>query len=122
MPMKFRWIWGAYFLSLVWVGFLFFHVQRFMSVSRTEVFRQEGRRLVSLWADRIAEAGDDQRQERVLRRLSGEMDTRSASLLDDEGQTLLTVGEPAPAPPRLPISEPSDRSLQADAWAYWAPL
>jgi hypothetical protein len=120
--MAFRWVWGTYVLSVAWVGLILFHVHRHFDQGRKDTFRQEGRRLVGLWAEQISGAGDERRQERVLRRLSGEMDSRSVSLLDVEGKVRLTVGDPSPAPPRLPFSKPSDRPLPGEGWAYWAPL
>ena len=120
--MRGRWVWGGYALSVAWVGLLFFHVDRFLHAARTEAFRQEGRRWVGLWADRIADAGGPQQANALIRRFSGELDSRSVALLNDEGQTLQCAGDPPPSPPRLPLSDPYDRSLDASSWAYWAPL
>ncbi|MBK8575617.1 MAG: hypothetical protein IPN90_08050 [Elusimicrobia bacterium] len=120
--MRFRWAWGVPLLSLAWGGLVFFHVHRYFDLNRTELFRQEGRRLVVLWAERIAETEDPPERERMLRRFSGERDSRSATLLDDQGQILLTVGDSSPPPPRLPLSEPADRPREGDRWDYWAPL
>lgn len=120
--MRGRWMWGGYAVSVAWVGLLFIHMDRFLHVSRTEAFRREGRRLIRLWADRIADAVGPQQANALVRRFSGELDSRSVALLNDEGQSLQWVGDTPPAPPRLPLSDPSDRSLDASSWAYWTPL
>lgn len=115
-------VWGLYVLSLAWVAVLFVHVERFLNVSRSETYRQEGRRLVEVWADRIADADGLERREALLRRFSGEVDSRSVALLNDQGQMIQRVGESSPPPPHLSFSEPIDQSLNDEAWAYWAPL
>lgn len=120
--MRHGWVWGLYVLSLAWVAVLFVHVEQFLNITRSETYRQEGRRLVAVWADRIAEADAVERREALLRRFSGDVDSRSAALLNDQGQMIQRVGEFSPPPPRLSFSEPIDRPLNNGTWAYWAPL
>lgn len=115
-------MWGTYALSLAWVGLVFIHVDRYLNFRRTTIFRQEGRRLVEVWADRIAEAEDGTRRTRLLRRFAGDLDSRSAALLDDQGQTVECLGEPPPPSPRFPLSETTDKFLNDATWAAWAPL
>jgi hypothetical protein len=120
--MRHGWVWGLYVLSLAWVAVLFVHVEQFLNITRSETYRQEGRRLVAVWADRIAEADGVERREALLRRFSGDVDSRSAALLNDQGQMIQHAGESSPPPPRLSFSEPIDRPLNNGTWAYWAPL
>ncbi|MBL0058456.1 MAG: hypothetical protein IPP35_04980 [Elusimicrobia bacterium] len=112
-------VWAGYLLSLAWVGLLFFYVQRYGVSIQTESFRREGRRLAAAWSDRLGDGGAD--RARLLRRLAGDPDSRSAALLDPHGQVLRLEGDPLPAPP-LRLSAPVDRSLETGAWAFWAPV
>lgn len=120
--MRAGWLWGTYAVSLAWVGFLFVHVDRHLSVTRAAAFRQEGRRLIELWADRLAEAEDVHRRARLLRRFAGDRDSRSTALFGDRGQTVYSLGGPPPPSPRFPLSEPTDKFLNDVSWAAWSPL
>ncbi len=116
-------MWGTYTLSVVWVGGILFSIHGSLVSSRGECFRREGRRLAQVWAERLAEAGSDlPRRSRLLRRFAGEMDTRAAVLLNEQGQPLETQGDPVSLPVLPSLSEPSDKSLSSDSWVFWAPL
>ena len=120
--MRGRWVWGGYALTLAWVGVVIIHVDRSIDAARKEAFHQEGLRLMGVWADRLAEAGDASQKERLLRRFSGERDSLSVALLNDEGHLLQRVGEFSPAPPRLPLSDPMAQLLNDETWVLWSPL
>ena len=120
--MRRGWVWGAYALSLAWVGVVFVYVDRHFDAARKEAFRQEGLRLMVEWADRLAEAVEAPDQDRLLRRFSGEMESRSVALFNDEGRLLQSAGEISPTPPRLPFSDPVAQSLNDETWAYLSPL
>jgi hypothetical protein len=112
-----------YVLSLVWVGILFFYIQKSLAFSQAELFRREGRRLTEVWAGRLGDVGGDPvRQRALLRRLAGEMDSRSAILLDVQGRGLDTQGDPVVLPVLPHLSVPADQFHSANAWLFWSPL
>jgi hypothetical protein len=114
--------WAGYGLSLAWVGLLFVYIQRYEVSIETESFRREGRRLAAVWSDRIGDAGPDVvLRARLLRRLAGDPDSRSAALLDLQGTILLKEGDPLPAPPAR-LSAPVDRLVDPGGWAFWVPV
>ena len=120
--MRAGWVWGTYAVALAWVGLLFIHVDRYINFKRIAAFPQEGRRLIEIWADRMAETEDVNRRGRLLRRFAGDLDSRSTALLNEQAQTVQFVGEPLPPSPRFPLSESTDKFLPAGTWAAWSPL
>lgn len=117
------WVWGMYVLSLVWVGILFFFIQKSLAFSQAELFRREGRRLTEVWAGRLGDVGGNPaRQRGLLRRLAGEMDSRSAVLFDVQGKVLDTQGDPVVLPVLPLLAVPADQLHSSNAWLFWSPL
>ena len=123
-PPRWRIVLGVgYAVSLAWVGIVLACVSVYWSRNADRDFCREGRRYAELWADRLAEsAGQPDRQELLVRRLSAETDSWTTGLLDPEGRWILKVGAAIDVPSFPSPSKINDKRLDLDTWLFRAPL